>query len=521
MSTDQSGMAGTDPEDEAKTSDSPTLAQGAVFAQNVGTQHLHSAPHRQAAEYAPRSRDGDMLQQFMEQMQQNFQKMQAQMQAQMQQQMAQLQQLQVQQRDTSSLARPVVSPLRASSPTGEYSASAAIPLPPPGERRRNDPRRQSFGNPIHEATPGLVTPGPTSDKRTRFVGLDGENDETDDPEGLPVYSKRMREIRKAITSIIKPYHGTTTKDVYTVIDWVEKVDTEFSIQMGEVQEGRLDIVRSLLAGTALKWMNRRVLELNEQLKKGEISGPVEWSSLRQLFIDAHLGINTAETFKAELRSLRLGSELCPTPVELNKQFDHLAELAYPDRRADGMASVMGDEYKKIIAASKLWLYKSVALNQVPTTIDEWKKAVANRWAADKDVEATIAQLPRSGTDGASRGRGSGRGGVAGRGSGRGASTAQAASMHSDDGLEGEADTEEGVDREQLSAAAANGAPNHQGGRGGRGGRGRGGRGRGGSGQSAAPRKETRTCFRCNEVGHIAWECPNKAADVSTQQQSNE
>ena len=121
--------------------------------------------------------------------------------------------------------------------------------------------------------------------------------------------------------------------------------------------------------------------------------------------------------------MRLGSELCPTPVELNKQFDHLAELAYPDRRADSMASVMGDEYKKIIAASKLWLYKSVALNQVPTTIDEWKKAVANRWAADKDVEATIAQLPRTGTDGASRGRANGRGVGAGRGTGRGASEA--------------------------------------------------------------------------------------------------
>ena len=330
----------------------------------------------------------------------------------------QLQLMQAQQRDTSSSARPVVSPLRTSTPAGEYSASAAIPLPPLGERRRNDPRRQSYGNPVPVATPGLATPEPTAGKSARFTGLDSEDDEPTDPEGLPVYSKRMREIRKAITSIIKPYHGTTSKDVYTVIDWVEKVDTEFSIQMGEVQEGRLDIVRSLLAGTALKWMNRRVLELNQQLIRGEINGPVEWSTLRQLFIDAHLGINTAETFKAELRALRLGSELCPTPVELNKQFDHLAELAYPDRRADGMASVMGDEYKKIIAASKLWLYKSVALNQVPTTIDEWKKAVANRWAADKDVEATIAQLPRSGTDGASRGRGSGRGAGAGRASGR-------------------------------------------------------------------------------------------------------
>src|ERR1700761_5995252 len=49
-------------------------------------------------------------------------------------QLMQAQQMQAQQRDTSSSARPVVSPPRVSSPTGEYSASAAIPLPPLGER---------------------------------------------------------------------------------------------------------------------------------------------------------------------------------------------------------------------------------------------------------------------------------------------------------------------------------------------------------------------------------------------------
>ena len=77
----------------------------------------------------------------------------------------QLQLMQAQQRDTSSSARPVVSPLRTSTPAGEYSASAAIPLPPLGERRRNDPRRQSYGNPVPVATPGLATPEPTAGVR--------------------------------------------------------------------------------------------------------------------------------------------------------------------------------------------------------------------------------------------------------------------------------------------------------------------------------------------------------------------
>ena len=321
-----------------------------------------------------------------------------------------------------------------------------------------------------------------------------------------------------MTSIVRQFYGQTAKDTYTVFDWVEKVDTEFTIQMGGRQSGRLDIVRSLLAGTALKWMNRKLLELNEAVARGETDVEVEWEALRQPFIDAHLGINTIETFKAQLRALRFGgryNSTCPTPVELNKEFDHLAELAYPDRRSDMRDSVLGDEYGKIIAASNIELYRSVMLNQSPSRIDEWKKALSQRWAAQKNVEAIEAQLGgrREQPYEQPRGGGGGRGGWAGRGSfNKGqpskphtATVNTASTSDSGDGMEGEQWTAEGeTDEKQLSAASSGGQ------RGGRGGR---GRGRGGFVQRApmTPERqklyEAGQCFNCRETGHIAAQCP--------------
>ena len=439
--------------------------------------------------------------------------------------------------DTASLARPVAaSPLNihtmSPAAAGEYSASASIPLPPLGaQHRRYDPRRQSMGMPLGTPipAPALSTPGPV-----RFTGLDGPGEDKElgssrpeqvtaavaDPVGLPPYSKRMEKIREAVSKGAKQYHGSTELDAHSVIDWVEKVDTLFSIQMGEVQEGRLDIVRSLLEGTALKWMNRSVLEKTEQLSRGEISEVIEWNTMRQPFIDAHLGINTAETFKAELRTLRLGSSLCPSPVELNKQFDHLAELAYPDRRANGMASVMGDEYKRVIAASRPFMYKSIALNQVPTTIDEWKKAVANRWAAEKDVEATMAQLPQRagqqqrGRGGATRGGAQwhGRGGTTSGSQPHSATAAAAIEVDDGTGEEGENRSAEGPDSQRLNAAAGS---SRRGGKAGRGGRG----GNSNSGSNVFRNSDNVECWNCHEKGHFRSDCPN--AIKSKPQQSKE
>jgi hypothetical protein len=411
---------------------------------------------------------------------------------------------------------------------GEYSASASIQRPPvvAAQYRVTDARRQSMGVPSYPFTPGTVTtPAPPQPQRrvsraVRMASLDeGAEDDNDrhdtaatetrnvDDDGMPQYDERLARVRKSITSIIKPFHGQTELDKYNVLDWVEKVDTEFSIQMRTRQAGRLDIVRSLLAGSALKWMNRKLLELNEKAARGELSEDIEWEAMRKPFIDAHLGINTIETFKSQLRALRLGSTKCPTPVELNQEFDHLAGLAYPDRRSEMRESVLGDEYGKIVAASNLTIYKSVAYNQNPSNIDDWKLHVSRRWAAGKNVEAVEAQL---------KGRGGGRGGWAGsswpnKAGATGNASAAAMAATEGAGSEGEPHTEEGQNDAQLNAVASNSQ---------RGGR-RGGRGGGGAGQSTrySPElikklAEEKKCFNCGQGGHISRGCVNTRVDLS-------
>lgn len=421
-----------------------------------------------------------------------------------------------------SLSPPAVTP----SPGGEYSASAALPRPPIVARKL-DPRRQSFGQPSSPLSPVLTTP-PAAARPIKAVRLqdddtDGEADEQGAPyehleDGMPVYDKRLERVRKSITAIVKPFYGQSSKDTLNVIDWVEKVDTEFSIQMGKRQSGRLDIVRSLLAGTALKWMNRRVQELTERVEAGEMNVDIEWDTLRQPFIDAHLGINTADTFKAQLRALRLYSDLCPTPVELNKQFDHLAELAYPDRRAESMATVLGDEYRRIVAESNLAMYKNIEYNQAPVTIDEWKRALSRRWVAGKNVEATEAQLSSGKGGGYRRGAGRGRGGGATGNTSTHQPPAVAASVQGvdDDGAgpEGGERINDNTTDPQLSAAKTS-----------RGARGqKGGRGRGGLAHMDAERQrlyDEQRCFNCKEVGHVRSHCPKPPTPKPVPQQSNE
>lgn len=484
--------------------------------------------------------EGDMLAQF------NSMKQQM---RQMQQHMAALSQT-----TTRRTIADTLQPAQGERP-GDYSASAAIQRPPvialPAQQRATELRRQSIGVP---SNPYLLTPAPAATAtpaprrastavRMESLYEDTEETETDEygahtaapataataatavptaavasttANGMPPRDPELEWVRKCMLHAIKPFHGQTDMDKYNVLDWCEQVDTSFSVQMGTRQEGRLGIVRTLLAGAALKWMNRKLLELNERAQKGELSEIIEWEAMRKPFIDAHLGVNTIETFKAQLRALRLGSAKTPTPVELNQEFDHLAGLAYPDSRSDMRDAVLGDEYGRIVAFSNLVMYKQVSFAHGPTDIEQWKLHLSRRWAAQKQVEAVEAMV---------QGRYGG-----GRGGGGGSSVAQykaqtpasatAASMAEFDGagMEGEPHTEEGQAGEQL--AAFSGTQGGRGGRGGgRGGRGR-GRGRGGRPMSVEQKKlyDEQRCFRCHEKGHTVAGCPKPP---TPQQQGNE
>jgi hypothetical protein len=356
-----------------------------ILYHNEATQHLHTAPHGTQADAATPQRRGndELLQEVLQTMREQTLQMRE-----MQQQINAL--------NRSGSRRSIAEALQPvnGEKAGEYSASVSLKRPPVlgRQQRASDTRRQSIGVPSSAFTPGTATtPAPLPTQQTtsaaavrRMPSLDegleddvaGKDEATEEAttpgttviveeDGLPVYNKRMEQARKAIMLAMKPFHGQAELDKLNVLSWVEKVDTQFSIHMRTRQAGRLDIVRSLLEGAALYWMNRRLDELKDKADRGELSEEIEWHTMRQPFIDQHLGINTIETFKAQLRALKLGSTATPAPVELNQEFDRIAAMAYPDRRSDMRDSVLGDEYSKIIASSNMTIYKSVAYNQNP------------------------------------------------------------------------------------------------------------------------------------------------------------
>ena len=523
-------------EEEVKTDEHtrlPVLAQGAVIARNVGvTQHMHSVPSSQAVPPAqPRVSEATERQSF----QQLFEAMQAQMQqqtqlfmAQQQQMMQQIQAIQQQAAEQHRAAASARRQTHAALPSfpytpavGEYSAGASLPLP----QRVSAPHRASFGRPSTPAafipfTPVAQRAAAAPQVEAKDRSTDEEEEDTDDvqaaDESMPPRDKRMEQVRKSMLSSVKPFHGRTKLDTYTVIDWVEKVDTEFSIHMGERETGRMDVVRSLLAGQALKWANRRVAEMNA------LGEEAEWHAIRADFVDAHLGSSTIETFKAELRALRLGSgeDDCKSPSELNTQFDRLAELAYPmalgltDRRADSaMATVLGDEYRRIVADSRPQMWRNIERSAAPTTLEEWKVALARHWSAERTIENMNKQLRPKEEQQSQRGGGWTRGGRA-RGGGRGGATQTSlnAVLDTNEREEGEPDT-------QLTAAST---ASQRGGRGGFSGRGRGG-GRGTTGMTAEQLQlyNDGKCFTCKKTGHIAKDCPSVPTLSPAASQSNE
>jgi hypothetical protein len=530
-------MSTSDDTNKAASEPVGSAPPGMLVSTNSGSVHQYTTVHQQGGGgsqggggHEEKTASGEasnsmqqmmatMQQQMMATMQQQMQLFREEQQKTLQQVLTMQQQQQAAsterlQRTTAAIALPQPFPQHSlmSPARGEYSAGASLPIPP---RVRAQPR-QSFGKPSTPAAFMPFTPVAQRAAATPAVEAQDEDDENDDErddaadvvaaeEGMPPRDKRLEQVGKIMLTSVKPFHGQTAKDTYTVIDWVEKVDTEFSIRMGERQAGRLDVVRSLLAGSALKWMNRKLQEMNMR------NEAVEWQDIRGAFIDAHLGESTIEVFKAQLRALRLGSEGCKNPSELNTQFDQLAELAYPqvlaDRRADSaMASVLGEEYRTIVSNSDPPLWRNIERNAAPTTLDEWKLALGRHWSAERIIENRNKQLRQREQLQPYRGRGGAtmRGGY-GRGGGYSSSTQPSVNVISDSGasMEGEEHAVEGEPEPQLSAVASSG-------RGGRGG-GRGGdrRGRGGflTGERLKLYEEQK-CFNCKKPGHVRAACPS-------------
>ena len=77
-----------------------------------------------------------------------------------------------------------------------------------------------------------------------------------------------------------------------------------------------------------------------------------------------------------------------------------------DRRADSaMATVLGDEYRRIVADSRPQMWRNIERSAAPTTLEEWKVALARHWSAERTIENMNKQLrPKEGAAVAERRR---------------------------------------------------------------------------------------------------------------------
>ena len=331
--------------------------------------------------------------------------------------------------------------------------------------------------------------------------------------------KVMKDTLAMLKGFVDPFYADSIKDKgTTVVDFVEKVESALSDLLDNQPQYQLPIVRLLLRDGAMRWCNGKLKELKQTAEKDRrdmARKPLRWETdIRKPFIEAHTGTDTVELWLAKLSELRLGAERTRTPIELNNQFDSIARHVYPtltvgDDRSELMLAM---KYREIILLSNAELHEAIQYIHSPTTLRDWKTALARQWNAQEQIKAA-ERMVRAQAASPFRGRGGWRGGTwRGRGGGTSGSAtepAKAAAMNVDDGAgpEGEQYTEEG---QQLSVAAGGSQ------RGGRGGGGGGGRGRGGAttGQRTEWTEEkkklyeNKRCFHCGGTGHMAKGCTN-------------
>jgi hypothetical protein len=425
-------------------------------------------------------------------------------------------QMQLMQEQVAALTALVVQRMGMAEASKAAISTAADTLPTPTSAVKQAPR--AAARRVRYPQSAASVP-PTPRTPTSVLG-DGEGA----PEAAPAAAaaqkaeKKMslKDILQTVKGFVEPFHADSVKDKdTTVVDFVEKVESAMSDVIDDQPQYKLAVVRMFLREGALRWMNRRMQELNEAGCES-----IDWDrDVRRAFIEAHIGTDTVELWLAKLATLRLGKGNTKTPIELDSQFDTIARHVHPTQSAGdkGVDLLLSTQYRDIIAASNREMFKSIVRTQPHSNLKEWKTAVAMQWNAEAQIRAMTEQQERTAPS-HWRGNSSWRG-RGGRGGGPSSTTSQpasAAAMNVNDdtqsGQEGEAHTVEGESDEQLSAADSS--------RGRRGG-GRGGRGGGGAGQFPRLSEERvkklgeeGKCFRCGQVGHIARGCSNARVDLS-------
>ena len=342
-----------------------------VVAQNVGvgTQHLHASEPTSAEPPATGSGraglDVSQVQQMMESMQQ-------QMQQQIQQQM-------------QAMQRQIL----ASLPSNRTASTAADTLPTPMPTFRRAPtnsRRLTFGLPS-------VAASPSTPLTSRSTGVRDEAEaELESDTGPGSEQNRPTSLKDALSMMkgfVPPFYADSTEDKGTVMDFVEKVESAMSDVLGDQPRHRLTIVRMFCREGALRWLNRKM----EECKRDGQPAPDWDNDIRKAFIEAHVGTDTVEMWLSKLGALRLGAETTKTPIELDNQFDTIARHIYPTLVAgdDRSELLLAVQYRDIIAASNLEMYKAIVRTQPHATLKEWKAAVSRQYSSEAQIKALVAQ----------------------------------------------------------------------------------------------------------------------------------
>ncbi|MCJ1323333.1 hypothetical protein MMC15_008689 [Xylographa vitiligo] len=322
----------------------------------------------------------------------------------------------------------------------------------------------------------------------------------------------VTKILDTTSKYVTPFYGVAALDKNrTVMSFVENVEMVMGNLLPPKSPHRLLIVQMSLRDSALTWLNNTLIEMAHKAPERDLHvRPWSWDDeVRQQFIDAFIGTDMVELWLAQLSALRLGEEKTMTPIELNIQFDSLARHVYPNRASNDDELLLAIKYRDIVAASNLQLHDVIMRTYgSPSTLKDWKIALAKQWNAEQQIKAVHAT--RKAAAGLYRGRDiwRGRGGSTG---GFATVPAKAAAMnvvYVDDGAGTEGQVSAYTEDTQQLNAVANSSQrggSQRGGRGGSTGRGRGGAAAGQRTEWSDEKKklyENRRCFRCGGKDHM-------------------